>query len=547
VSADFSNDGWNRFGFAYRLLQKLGAPVSNDNLKALLGWMAGENTNAMNNPLATTRSADGHTTPYNTFSGNLHVWNYDTPQTGLQATYDTLTNGRYDNIVEALRRGTTIGQLAPLVSASAWGTKQFDYNIDPTDAKGDGGILLGAKRGQGQPGNLSGGPNGTNSPATQANAPISTTDTYLPGGQLMITNGTYVVRYAVDPAAKIFMEWKVTDLGALARSGYDVNAPAAYTPIPQGESLVPYQESGDLAETGQLSGLGYASMAQWFTDFIAGYYSTSNPAIKDPGVLAVIARVAANPDTVSQSTVAGWIRNTDYWKNRTAVGVKWDNASPAEQQNLTQTTAQQVADDYWRLTGQKLGISDPKVVAWAEQVASGQSSYSAVYQQIVAVATASPDSPWNRSIYNEHKAQQKIGNNVENQYATFKQDAIDWGLQLSDPTLQSWATKVSAGDASEADWQKFMQTQAQVLYPWKDAATKTVDAAGPWLNAYARILETSTPDLTNPTIQQALQSGTPLFQFNQELRKKPEWLQTQNARTTINGLSNSLARRMGFA
>lgn len=89
-----------RLDFARRLLEVLGAPATELNLRFLLGWMARENTTAAWNPLATTQPAPGAT-----MFNSVGVRNYPDEATGVQATVTTLRNGFYPNILDALANG----------------------------------------------------------------------------------------------------------------------------------------------------------------------------------------------------------------------------------------------------------------------------------------------------------------------------------------------------------------------------------------------------------------------------------------------------------
>lgn len=82
------------------LLDKLDAPRTPENYDFLAAWAERENTRAENNPLATTQDAPGSSS-FNAAG----VKNYDTPGVGAAATYRTLTNGYYGDILAALRSG----------------------------------------------------------------------------------------------------------------------------------------------------------------------------------------------------------------------------------------------------------------------------------------------------------------------------------------------------------------------------------------------------------------------------------------------------------
>jgi hypothetical protein len=103
--------------FGTDLLERLGMPVTKENLRAMMAWQAAEGTAAAFNPLATTRYAPGATD-----MNSVGVKNFRTYEQGLQTTIDTLRNGLYGNILAALREGTSASRVADAVAESPWGT-----------------------------------------------------------------------------------------------------------------------------------------------------------------------------------------------------------------------------------------------------------------------------------------------------------------------------------------------------------------------------------------------------------------------------------------
>jgi hypothetical protein len=103
--------------FAVDLLTQLGMPQTDENLRAVVAWQEAEGTRASFNPLATTQRSDG-ATDFN----SVGVKNYTSYAQGLAATVTTLHNGRYGEILAALRDGTDAHRVAAAVSRSPWGT-----------------------------------------------------------------------------------------------------------------------------------------------------------------------------------------------------------------------------------------------------------------------------------------------------------------------------------------------------------------------------------------------------------------------------------------
>src|SRR4029077_19033537 len=69
------------------------------------------------NPFNTTQSAPGASS-YN----SVGVRNYQTPDQGVMATVQTLQNGRYGNIIQAMKAGKDPIAMAKALAASPWGT-----------------------------------------------------------------------------------------------------------------------------------------------------------------------------------------------------------------------------------------------------------------------------------------------------------------------------------------------------------------------------------------------------------------------------------------
>ena len=118
--------------FSQALLADLGASPTNANdLATLQGWYQaeggagpqwapGSNNTDSYNPLNTTQPAPGAVS-----TNSAGVKAYTSWDQGLQATFDTLTNGSYAAIVADLKAGAPTPQTAADVGASPWGTPNF--------------------------------------------------------------------------------------------------------------------------------------------------------------------------------------------------------------------------------------------------------------------------------------------------------------------------------------------------------------------------------------------------------------------------------------
>jgi cell wall-associated NlpC family hydrolase len=100
-----------------RILTGVGVPVTPENMRFFDAWARAEGGGATNNPFNTTQQASGASS-YN----SVGVRNYTSPQQGIDATVNTLTNGRYGNIIGALRSGDSAMAAAKALANSPWGT-----------------------------------------------------------------------------------------------------------------------------------------------------------------------------------------------------------------------------------------------------------------------------------------------------------------------------------------------------------------------------------------------------------------------------------------
>jgi hypothetical protein len=103
--------------FYAKLLEVLGAPVSEENMKFVYAWRQAEGRGGLNNPFNTTWNM-----PNSTTMNSAGVRNYATPQDGIMATVKTLKNGRYDCILSGLKNDIGADNIAKCESLKTWGT-----------------------------------------------------------------------------------------------------------------------------------------------------------------------------------------------------------------------------------------------------------------------------------------------------------------------------------------------------------------------------------------------------------------------------------------
>jgi hypothetical protein len=102
--------------FSVAVLNAIHAPVTHQNVAALVGWQAAEGGAVHNNPFNTTQGAPGATT-----FNSVGVKSYPGFNTAVHATVQTLTNGRYGSIIGALKASNPHAFVSA-VGSSPWGT-----------------------------------------------------------------------------------------------------------------------------------------------------------------------------------------------------------------------------------------------------------------------------------------------------------------------------------------------------------------------------------------------------------------------------------------
>jgi len=143
-----------------------------------------------------------------------------------------------------------------------------------------------------------------------------------------------------------------------------------------------------------------------------------------------------------------------------------------------------------------------------------------------------------------------------------RQYAFQMGIKVDEGALGGWLKGIVNGTRTTEDYKGWLQQQAISAFPSLAAQIKggmTVrDIASPYLESMGRILEINGEalDLYDPSIRGALTSVNketnkaelkPLWQFENELRKDPRWLKTNNAREGINTTARQVLQDFGFA
>lgn len=284
----------------------------------------------------------------------------------------------------------------------------------------------------------------------------------------------------------------------------------------------------------------YPTYRQFFDAILAQVPDLGQEARNDPGVRAVLATFAGRPD-MTMAELSNLLHQTEWYQSRTAGQLEWDSLSEEERRKRSDGMASQMQDAWFQYAGEAVDVTDPRIANYLEDLASGKNSLASWVQSVVkSAATGNPQSPWSQQVAD---TQLGPGISIENTAQRLRDLAKRWGLDWSMGTIQDWANQIFAKQASEADVLQTMKDQAAILYPWKPPEMETGTAAQPWVDIYSRLMETSA-DLFTPKVKQAL--GTQTWQFEQELKKSPDWLKTKNARSEMTGVIAEAGRRLGF-
>jgi hypothetical protein len=117
-TGELSPSGVDPVQWAKDFLNKINMPVTSENMRLMVAWQKAEGTKARFNPLATTQGGFAGSTKFN----SVGVKNFATYQDGIDANAKVIRNGLYENVLAALRKGTSAEEVAQAIAASPWGT-----------------------------------------------------------------------------------------------------------------------------------------------------------------------------------------------------------------------------------------------------------------------------------------------------------------------------------------------------------------------------------------------------------------------------------------
>lgn len=148
-------------------------------------------------------------------------------------------------------------------------------------------------------------------------------------------------------------------------------------------------------------------------------------------------------------------------------------------------------------------------------------------------------------------------------YTGLKEKASVYGVPMSEDQLARWVRDLAMKTKTEQDFDDWVKAQAKILYPTLarqiDGGLTPEDVAQLYVQQMADVLELDPNKVDwakDPLIKRALSfkdpaakdaDVMPLWAFDQELKKDPRWLQTNNAANSMMGVAGQVLRDWGLA
>lgn len=135
------------------------------------------------------------------------------------------------------------------------------------------------------------------------------------------------------------------------------------------------------------------------------------------------------------------------------------------------------------------------------------------------------------------------------------------GLKMGDDFVQQNVRRIMSGDTSVDEVKNYVRDRylANAYPAWADqikAGADVADLASPYIQKMSQLLEVpeESIDLADPNIQKAMAgvnadgkpSYKPLWQFEQDVRQDPRWLQTNSAQDEISNTAADVLKTFGF-
>jgi len=286
---------------------------------------------------------------------------------------------------------------------------------------------------------------------------------------------------------------------------------------------------------------GFGSMAAFWESALK---VLGNPDARNDAEIQKIIVTRMQRPTMSETEFRALLQGTKWYQQRTEKQRTWNDMGEADRKREVDDTKAKLRESYLETFGRY--PDDSMIDGWANDVASGQLGYGAVIDAMRRQAAGDPESPWSRTLRSEDENRRRRGQEITDLTGQLRQQAERWGVRLTDESLKAWSNDIVTRNKSEVDFEELMKDQAMALYPNKPRELATVDYAQSWMSSYSRLLEKSDATVFNPLVQSAMQRGVNLADFEVELRKRPEWMETKNAQDQLAGSVSRIGQQMGM-
>ena len=367
-------------------------------------------------------------------------------------------------------------------------------------------------------------------------SPGSNNDQYPSGGELLSRDGELVLRFGSNGA---FVDFNVSDVGALQRSGYQTNTAAGWY-APDG-GLDPIR-GGDASELGDLR---FDTFEEVFESALDSVFRSDNPARNDPGVRHLVLDLAVNNLSIEQFQ---WrLQGLPYSDRINQTAAAWNDFTTAEQDRRVGEQSGAWAQRFRDALGDfSIRNDDSRIQDLARAVESGRITRSQADQHLRDLALQNPNSPISRAQRNEGIQQRQWDADLENTAGSLKDQGLQWGLDLSYQDAGAWAEDIRLNVRTQNDFNEMLKDAGEAIFPGKNREIRTDIAASPWLRAYENTLESGPQNLSNIDVLSAISAGESLNDFGRRLRNKPQWLHTENANDTVSYGVGRMSQAMGF-
>ena len=293
----------------------------------------------------------------------------------------------------------------------------------------------------------------------------------------------------------------------------------------------------------------------WWDGVTGGTMPTGyNTSQANQSVQMISAFIGSDPELqnlFSEAVADNW--NQDQFDSALQETNWWKNNSATARQNLTVMSTDPAS---W-------SAQVTNATAQVQQLASqlGVPVSKAIVQNVATTATIFG--------YDEAQIQGVLASYLQaskgNQYGGYagqvslaiQEYAADMGVPVTPQYVANAVQSVTAGSSSLNAYRAYIQTQSALAFPaYAEQINQGItmgQIAQPYATSMAEILEQnpSSISLAQPLLRAAMQSATPeqiptVTEFEQQLRKNPLWLNTNNARESMMAVGNSILGDMGL-